>query len=113
MSKERKKIHSRRKYQIQRMLMAKQNECCHLCQVKIALDRDKLLLGWVIGGYSNYYLLSPDRTEKVARATIEHVTPLCKGGTNSQDNLVLFCARCNVQSSVHLSREMDDAFDPE
>lgn len=29
-------------------------------------------------------------------ATLDHVTPLARGGTNARDNLVLACARCNT-----------------
>lgn len=30
---------------------------------------------------------------------IDHIKPLCKGGTNELDNLTLSCARCNLKKS--------------
>lgn len=87
------------KERIQRMLMEKQHNQCYLCCNEMALTRDLIPLGWVIGGYKRMYLLSPDRTKKVAIATIEHVIPVSQGGTNAQSNLVMFCARCNWTTS--------------
>jgi len=31
--------------------------------------------------------------------TIEHITPLAKGGTNNLDNIVLTCFDCNIKKS--------------
>ena len=32
-------------------------------------------------------------------STLEHVLPLCRGGTDSLDNLVLACGPCNQEGS--------------
>ena len=36
--------------------------------------------------------------------TIEHITPLALGGTNTQDNMTLLCNKCNWENSVIVSR---------
>lgn len=84
---------------IQDKLIIKQGNRCLLCQEEIALERLLLPKGWTIGGYKNNFLISPDGTKKLRRATIEHVIPKRDGGTNKEENLVLFCASCNHGSA--------------
>ena len=40
------------------------------------------------------------------RATVEHVQPKCKGGTNDTENLTLFCQRCNQEGGLALCKEI-------
>ena len=46
-------------------------------------------------GTSCYYCGKPNLTGR--GATLDHLVPLCDGGTNDAENLVLACARCNSQ----------------
>lgn len=46
-------------------------------------------------GTSCYYCGKPNLSGR--SATLDHVVPLCNGGTDSVDNLVLACPRCNSQ----------------
>lgn len=39
----------------------------------------------------------------VETATIDHVIPMSKGGTNAKDNLVLSCQKCNSQKGSKLA----------
>lgn len=38
-------------------------------------------------------------------ATVDHVTPLAKGGTNRLSNLVLACRRCNYAKGAMLPEQ--------
>lgn len=33
---------------------------------------------------------------------LDHITPLCKGGTNKLDNLAILCSVCNLSKSSKL-----------
>jgi 5-methylcytosine-specific restriction endonuclease McrA len=39
------------------------------------------------------------------KATIDHVIPLCKNGSNKQDNLVVACNKCNNEKSKDDKRD--------
>lgn len=41
------------------------------------------------------------------RATIDHLTPLSKGGTNRRENLVVACWKCNNQKADKDFTEFD------
>lgn len=42
------------------------------------------------------------------RATVEHVTPKCKGGGDEMGNLTLYCQKCNHAGGVILSQELTE-----
>ena len=42
------------------------------------------------------------------QATIEHIIPRCKGGTNDDDNLTSACRQCNCRRSYEDSRNMKE-----
>jgi 5-methylcytosine-specific restriction endonuclease McrA len=44
-------------------------------------------------------------------ATIDHVIPRCKGGTNAKENLVLACFKCNNDKDDKLLDEWDGPHD--
>jgi 5-methylcytosine-specific restriction endonuclease McrA len=46
-------------------------------------------------GTSCYYCGKPNLFGR--SATLDHVVPVCHGGTHDPDNLVLACPRCNAQ----------------
>lgn len=45
------------------------------------------------------------RLKKITDATIDHKIPRAKGGTNSQDNLVLACLNCNQDKGNQMPQE--------
>lgn len=67
---------------------------CHYCSKRL-YPRD---------GWEQYRVrvVAPDgevwyeEPKGMTRAEIDHMTPVCKGGTNSLDNLALCCDRCNT-----------------
>ncbi len=53
------------------------------------------------GGGCQYCGRHIDRSE----FTLEHVTPRCRGGTSTWENIVLSCLRCNVRKGSRLPHE--------
>ena len=47
--------------------------------------------------YETYITLRPEYRD----GTVDHVMPVCKGGSNDMDNLVLCCWECNTSKNVH------------
>lgn len=35
-------------------------------------------------------------------ATVQHVVPLCRGGTDTRDNVTLYCERCNLDDNAEM-----------
>ena len=50
-------------------------------------------------------LLVKNRPFNPQRLVIEHKTPVSRGGTNANDNLVAACARCNVRKHKKTAEE--------
>jgi 5-methylcytosine-specific restriction endonuclease McrA len=57
--------------------------------------------------YKSMYL---DRESAIARATIDHVIPLCRGGTNDDENRKAAHRGCNVWKRDALLEELPDLF---
>lgn len=66
----------------------------------------KMQLGLV--SEKKYYSLNPRKlientpVYRQRMATIDHVIPLSKGGTNDEENLVTCCSRCNSKKSCKI-----------
>lgn len=84
-------------------LMHKHDGKCTSCGCRVMVVRRAIKAGWVYHQPSG--LLVGPRGETVAAATIEHVIPLGKGGTNDPANLTLYCHGCNNRSS-HFGMKM-------
>jgi len=67
-----------------RQLLVKQDFCCHWCGLR---------------------LVSPYRREHCHRATVDHVIPRAKGGTDTRDNRVAACFACNQAKGDKLPAE--------
>jgi 5-methylcytosine-specific restriction endonuclease McrA len=55
-------------------------------------------------------LMYLDRESAIARATIDHVIPLCRGGTNDDENRKAAHRGCNVWKRDALLEELPDLF---
>lgn len=44
----------------------------------------------------------------LSQATVEHIVPRTKGGTNAPDNLAIACARCNQGKGVRIDQLRED-----
>jgi 5-methylcytosine-specific restriction endonuclease McrA len=44
------------------------------------------------------------------KATLEHITPQCDGGTNDMDNLAIACRTCNKRRGVEQARKNDPTY---
>ncbi len=69
-------MNSKRRRKLVSNLLVRDGNLCHYCQV---------LMTRSTGNH--------DRVD--ATLTREHVVPLCFGGGNSEDNIVLCCNKCN------------------
>lgn len=47
--------------------------------------------------YTLFYCLRPDYRS----GTVDHVMPVCKGGSDDMDNLVLCCWECNTSKNIN------------
>ncbi|HEX2574095.1 MAG TPA: HNH endonuclease [Polyangia bacterium] len=45
----------------------------------------------------------------ISQATIEHIVPRTRGGTNDLENLALACARCNREKGIRHDPRRSDA----
>lgn len=39
---------------------------------------------------------------------VDHMTPLCRGGANTIDNLAVTCAKCNLQKGAKTAKEFEN-----
>lgn len=67
-------------------LRAKHGDRCTFCSVPMTFDRDK-------------------RKYLPTRATLEHMTPLARGGMHTWDNVRLSCHSCNVSKNIKTAAE--------
>jgi 5-methylcytosine-specific restriction endonuclease McrA len=41
--------------------------------------------------------ICPYCNEAIVKGHVDHIIPVCKGGTNERENLAWVCQRCNAQ----------------
>jgi len=66
---------------------------------RMTLDNRPVWVGKCI--HCNSKLVLADDGRPLGEASLEHVWPQTRGGTNDVDNLAIACARCNREKSPH------------
>ncbi|HEY5938244.1 MAG TPA: HNH endonuclease [Kofleriaceae bacterium] len=66
---------------------------------RMTLDERPVWVGKCI--HCNSKLVIADDGRPLGEASLEHVWPQTRGGTNDVDNLAIACARCNREKSPH------------
>lgn len=66
---------------------------------RMTLDDRPVWVGKCI--HCNSKLVIADDGRPLGEASLEHVWPQTRGGTNDVDNLAIACARCNREKSPH------------
>ena len=72
---------------------------------RMTLDDRPVWVGKCI--HCNSKLVIADDGRPLGEASLEHVWPQTRGGTNDVDNLAIACARCNREKSPHDSGKGD------
>jgi hypothetical protein len=72
---------------------------------RMTLDNRPVWVGKCI--HCNSKLVIADDGRALGEASLEHVWPQTRGGTNDVDNLAIACARCNREKSPHDSGKND------
>lgn len=57
---------------------------CHYCRCEVV--------------YGHHVYLTPEQSQR--KCHVDHVTPIAKGGSDDLENLVLACAKCNLQKGT-------------
>jgi len=94
--------------QRQRLLRILHKRCkgrCTNCNVEVGLAFELIKKGWEI--LEREAVLMSPKGELIFLATIEHLTPRSKNGSNNLSNLTLFCAYCNRKTS-HFGRPLKE-----
>lgn len=71
---------------------------CNAEVIPVSLARK--VEGWIIDIRKGLIIAPEGDVYRIA--TIEHITPVCKGGSNRKDNLTIYCYQCNYDSSKYL-----------
>lgn len=79
-------------------LLERQGGKCHWCRCKIvrvgSIDREKIS---ILSDHFVVWRREDGRKTQALVATIDHVIPSSRGGTNGLDNLVAACRWCNEE----------------
>lgn len=92
---------SKKRKRLLRRLFKLHNGKCTQCTRDVLIAHEALASGhWVKSEYPGmlrYY----KTMEKMSIATIDHIIPSSKGGTDNMDNLTLLCHHCNYVKGNH------------
>lgn len=75
------------------LLKERQKNKCFYCEVSIG----------------SCYRIWPSPKMRYTKATIDHIVPVCKGGANTIDNLVMACDLCNKWKAGKRFKDDDTA----
>lgn len=75
------------------LLVNRDERLCRYCRIRLADEADYL---WHYDEDGASYTIPAG----VGWATIDHVVPIARGGTNDLENLVLACSDCNTRKGT-------------